>query len=102
MARQVRRHVTAASAQHEGALDPEFTVGQRIRTIDGYVGRIVEVSDSFAPGATSYQVMLDNGMGGGTYLPSQLRPVPGSYRAPATPSPNLPAGVTAALEAEAA
>jgi hypothetical protein len=94
MERRIKRHSSRLSSQ-EGALDTQFKVGDRVRTIDGFIGRIIFVSESFSPGITEYQVVLDNGMGGGTYTASQLRPVPedlgGGSQAPA----NLPAGVTA-------
>jgi hypothetical protein len=98
--RKIVRHAVGAAA-HEAALDAEFHVGQRVVTIDGVAGRIQFVTGSFSPGVAEYQVTLDNGMGGGTYTASQLRAVPDSYQAPSGPHSNLPAGVTAALEAEA-
>jgi hypothetical protein len=98
--RKIVRHAVGGAA-HDAALDTDFHQGQRVVTIDGYAGRIVFVSNSFSPGVTEYQVTLDNGMGGGTYIGSQLRAVPDSYRAPAGPVSHLPAGVTAVLEAEA-
>jgi hypothetical protein len=98
--RKIVRHAVGAAA-HESALDAEFHVGQRVVTIDGVAGRIQFVTGSFAPGVSEYQVVLDNGMGGGTYTASQLRPVSDSYHAPSGPHSNLPAGVTAAIEAEA-
>jgi hypothetical protein len=95
--RRIQKHSTRLSA----AKDAGFHVGQRIRTLDGYLGRILMITESFSPGNSEYQVVLDSGMGGGTFLASQLRPVPedygGGHQAPAY----LPAGVTAALEAEA-
>jgi hypothetical protein len=98
--RKIQRHASRLSAVHEAALDTPFMVGERVRTPEGMTGRILFVSESFSPGNTEYQVALDNGMGGGTYLASQLRPLPESFRgAPGTS--NLPAGVTAALESEA-
>lgn len=100
MERKIVRHAVGAAA-HDAALDTEFRPGQRVVTIDGVAGRIQFVTGSFAPGVAEYQVVLDNGMGGGTYTASQLRPVPDSYRAPSGPHANLPAGVTAAIEAEA-
>jgi len=99
--RKIVRHAVGAAA-HEAALDAEFHVGQRVVTIDGIAGRIQFITGSFSPGIAEYQVTLDNGMGGGTYTSSQLRAVPDSYRAPSGPQSHLPAGVTAALEAEAA
>jgi hypothetical protein len=101
MDRRIQKHSTRLSAAHEGALDAGYHVGQRVRTLDGYLGRVVMITESFSPGVDEYQIILDNGMGGGTYIASQLRPVPedygGGHQAPAY----LPAGVTAALEAEA-
>ncbi len=102
MARQIRKHATRLSQVHESALDTEFGVGQRVLTIDGRPGRILFVASSYSPGLMEYEVVLDNGMGQGTYLGSQLRPIPADYRAGGTVPPGLlPAGVTAALEAEA-
>jgi len=101
MDRRIQKHSTRLSAAHEGALDQGFHVGERVRTLDGRIGRVILITESFSPGNSQYQVILDNGQGGGTYLASQLRPVPedygGGHQAPAY----LPAGVTAALEAEA-
>jgi hypothetical protein len=99
--REIVRHATALSAAHEGALDTGFHVGERVRTIDGLIGRVVMITESWAPGNNAYQVILDSGMGGGTYLASQLRPVPEGYGGGHQQGPYLPAGVTAALEAEA-
>lgn len=101
MERRITRHATRLSQAHQGALDTAFRQGQRVRTADGFLGRILFVTEAFSPGAEAYEVQLDDGSGGGTYLASQLRPVPesfgGGHQAPAY----LPAGVTAALEAEA-
>ena len=97
MERRIEKHSTRLSA----ALDQGFHVGERVRTLDGLTGRVIMITESFAPGNSAYQIVLDNGQGGGTYLASQLRPVPedygGGHQAPAY----LPAGVTAALETEA-
>lgn len=99
MERKIVRHAVGA-AGHEAALDAEFHVGQRVVTIDGVAGRIQFVTGSFSPGVAEYQVVLDNGMGGGTYTASQLRAVPDSYRAPSGPHNYLPAGVTAGYVTE--
>ena len=101
MARRIERHATRLSQVHESALDAVYAAGQRVQTIDGLPGRILFVATSFAPGVTEYEVQLDGGMGQGTYTASQLRPLPADYRA-GHPGSNLPAGVTAGLEAEAA
>jgi hypothetical protein len=102
MERRIRRHSSRLSERAQAALGTGFTVGQRIRTIDGLIGRILLVSESFAPGNTEYQVVLDNGMGGGTFLASQLRPVPegygGGHQAPA----HLPAGLASLDDFQAA
>jgi hypothetical protein len=99
--RRIPKHATRLSAAHEAALDAGFHVGQRVRTIDGLIGRVIMITESFSPGNTEYQVILDSGMGGGTYLGSQLRPVGEDYGGGHQRDPYLPAGVTAALEAEA-
>lgn len=101
MTRRIEKHATRLSRQHQAALDQGFTANQRVMTIDGLPGRVLFVASSFSPGITEYEVMLDNGMGQGTYTASQLRPLPADFRA-GTPGSNLPAGVTAAFEAEAA
>jgi hypothetical protein len=88
--RRITRHSSRLS---EAALDQGFHVGQRVRTLDGFIGRILVITESFAPGNNAYQVVLDDGQGGGTFLGSQLRPVGedygGGHQAPAY----LPAGV---------
>ena len=99
MIRRISKHATRLSAANDAGLDADFHVGQRVRTLDGFIGRILLVTQSFAVGNVEFQVVLDNGAGGGTYLASQLRPIPdaygGSHQAPAY----LPAGVhTAELE----
>jgi hypothetical protein len=91
--RKIVKHSSRLSAAHDASTDADFAVGQRVRTLDGFLGRVQFVVESFAPGNVGYQVVLDGGAGGGTYLASQLRPVPegygGGHQAPAY----LPAGV---------
>jgi hypothetical protein len=101
MTRRIQHHATRLSQQHQAALDQGFTANQRVMTIDGLPGRVLFVASSFSPGITEYEVMLDNNMGQGTYTASQLRALPADVRTRA-PGSNLPAGVTAAMEAEAA
>src|SRR6516162_6480970 len=96
MERRAARHQTRLSGAHTAAADTEFQPGQRVRTIDGLIGRILEVSESWAPGNTAYQVVLDNGMGGGTYLGSQLRPIPQDYGGLHPTPANLPASLGSA------
>ena len=104
MAQRITKHSTRLSQVHEGALDTPFKTGDRVQTIDGLPGRVLFVSASFAPGVTEYEVALDSGMGQGVYTASQLRPIPADYRGGSSPVPPglLPAGVTAAIEAEGA
>lgn len=104
MARHAR-HSTRLSRLngHDAALDPAWAAGQRVMTIDGIAGQVLFTSAAFSPGITEYEVILDGGLGQGTYTASQLRPLPDGYRAaPGKVPPGLlPAGVTAGLEAEA-
>ena len=70
-----QRHQTAAH-QHLAGLDPEvfsaFKVGQRVMTRDGLPGVVEAVLDGPYPSTEAYEVVLDGGMGGGTYGPSDL------------------------------
>ncbi len=100
MERRIVRHSSRLSAAHETGADAEFRVGQRVRTLDGLIGRVLLVSESFAVGNTAYQVVLDDGMGGGSYLASQLRPVPEAYGGGHQVPAHLPAGVTGAYITE--
>jgi hypothetical protein len=100
MARRIERHatrgITAGIAGPDQGLAPQV----RVMTIDGLPGRILFVSQAFAPGISEYEVLLDSGMGQGAYTASQLRVLPESFRG-GSPGSNLPAGVTAAaIEAE--
>jgi hypothetical protein len=100
MARRTVRHatrgITAGIAGPDQGLAPQV----RVMTIDGLPGRILFVSQAFAPGVSEYEVLLDSGMGQGAYTASQLRVLPESFRG-GSPGSNLPAGVTAAaIEAE--
>jgi hypothetical protein len=101
MAQRIRKHSTRLSQVHEAAVTAEFATGQRVMTIDGLPGRILFVAASFSPGISEYEVVLDGGMGKGTYTASQLRAIPADLRA-APPGNYLPAGVTASFEAEGA
>jgi hypothetical protein len=96
----LRRHSTRLSRVHEAAPDAGLTAGQRVMTIDGLPGRVLFAAASFAPGLTEYEVTLDGGLGHGTYTSGQLQLLPDGFRA-APPGRMLPAGVTAAIEADA-
>jgi hypothetical protein len=73
------------SAQHEtltmqrhalvGEVYSDFKIGSRVMTIDGLPGKVTAVSDGPFPSLEDYTVLLDNGMGGGTYTSGQLRPL---------------------------
>ena len=51
----------------------DFRPGQRVMTVDGFPGRVVEVLEG--PHSNRIEVVLDNGMGGGTYDDSMLTPL---------------------------
>lgn len=50
----------------------EYKPQQRVMTVDGVAGVVTAVLDGPHPGNESYEVRLDNGMGGGQYTASQL------------------------------
>ena len=73
--RQARLHSIAA-VQKE-ALDSsvywDFKPEQHVMTTDGVPGVVTAVLDGPVPGSEAYEVILDNGLGGGQYTASQLR-----------------------------
>lgn len=71
-----RRHESATQSALEARLgfsgyDDEFVVGDRVLTVDGYEGTITEAYD--APFGASYEVVLDDGIGGGEYRWNDLQ-----------------------------
>lgn len=63
--------------RHQAGTDPtiwhDFAPGQPVMTVDGLPGRVVAVQDGRLAGDESYEVVLDNNMGGGQYRSSDLR-----------------------------
>jgi hypothetical protein len=53
----------------------DFAVRQHVRTLDGLLGVVTAVNDGPVPGYEDYEVTLDNDMGVGTYMSSQLTAV---------------------------
>ncbi len=78
LGQRVARHETVAAAKIAGS-DPsvywDYRPGQRVMTKDGFPGRVEAVHDGPLAGNEEYGVLLDNGMGGGTYTSSMLRPL---------------------------
>lgn len=78
LGRREARHQTVGAARTAG-VDPsiywDFKPGQRVMTVDGFPGKVVAVNDGPFAGNEDYEVALDNGMGGGTYTASLLRPL---------------------------
>jgi hypothetical protein len=50
----------------------DFREGDRVMTVDGFPGRVTGVLFGPYQGSESYQVELENGMGGGDYNSGQL------------------------------
>lgn len=73
------RHSSSGLARYAAADESlsGFAVGQRVGTIDGVEGTIIEVLDGPVPGNEAYVVELDNGVGGGEYRSADVWPVEG-------------------------
>lgn len=51
----------------------DFRAGQRVLTVEGFLGTVEAIEDGPHPGTESYRVTLDNDMGGGSYRTGELR-----------------------------
>lgn len=68
------QHETVGLRAHavQSELWADFRKDQRVQTVDGISGVVAAVEDGPFPGAEQYHVILDRGLGGGTYTASQL------------------------------
>jgi hypothetical protein len=76
----LQRHTPTRRLHTAAAADPvppsyDYTTGSRVMTCDGHLGTVEAVAEGPLPGTETYDVRLDGGMGGGSYLPGQLSPV---------------------------
>ena len=69
-----RKIVEAVGVPFDDSSD--FSEGDRVMTVDGVPGTVVGVHLGFAQGAESYDVTLDDNLGGGEYTSSQLSKQP--------------------------
>lgn len=76
--RRVPRHDTESIRRHAVLAEQwrDYRPGDRVRTVDGILGRVEAVYDGFAPGNEEYEVVLDRGLGGGRYVSGQLSSIP--------------------------
>lgn len=77
LGQRTARHDTVSS-RHEAVRSEDyadFQPNQHVRTLDGLLGVVTAVNDGPVPGNEDYEVVLDKGMGVGTYTSSQLTAV---------------------------
>jgi hypothetical protein len=53
----VERRIVRHSSRLSAALDPQFSPGQRVQTLQGQTGRILLRDEAFSPGASDYIVL---------------------------------------------
>lgn len=76
----LQRQGSARRLHTAAAADPtppvyDYGVHSRVMTCDGHPGTVLAVAEGPFPGAESYDVRLDGGLGGGAYLAGQLQPL---------------------------
>lgn len=89
----LQRHDTTASQKVAGvdaAVYRDFQPGQRVMTRDGLAGVVQAVLDGPYPSTETYEVVLDGGMGGGSYGTSDLTAIGQSIQPTASASFDAP------------
>jgi 8-oxo-dGTP pyrophosphatase MutT (NUDIX family)/mRNA-degrading endonuclease RelE of RelBE toxin-antitoxin system/2'-5' RNA ligase len=70
--RVAKLHDTAAMQKAAGVIFYDYEVGQRVRVKEGFVGTVTSIQDGPFPNTEEYEVVLDSGMGGGTWSVGEL------------------------------
>jgi hypothetical protein len=93
-----RFHETLAFQRNAGIGEEvfDFRVNDRVMTVDGFPGQVVARNSGPFPGTEDYEVVLDGGMGGGSYTAAQLKKIN-----PNTAALHEAAEVTASIPVEA-
>lgn len=68
--RTAKTHSTRTSSHHEAVVSEDFadySIGQRVITREGFIGKVEQIYDGPFPGTESYQITLEGGMGAGEY-----------------------------------
>lgn len=93
-----RFHETLAFQRNAGVGEEvfDFRTGDRVMTVDGLPGKVVALNAGPFPGSEDYEVVLDSGMGGGSYTAAQLKKLTGN-----TAARHEAAEVTASIPVEA-